>query len=268
MPISIDIAIPRLSQAEFEAIDHMVMKHAFASQNRFGKLCDERVYENDIARRLAGDKAEDVRAQVPISVRFRNFSKSYYLDLVVNGMVYELKAERALSAGHKAQALNYAAMLNANRIKLINLGSERVEGRLLGAPFNELDRHDLTVSTKRFQALSPQCERLSETVSELIHDLGGFLSVSLYNEALVAVLGGESEIVHRLPVHHEGVALGTHSMQLHGDQCAFLVTSLDIKSATHFTRHLQPLCDSSPILGIQWINIHQRHVQLITIAKS
>ena len=130
MPIHCDLRIPRLSAAEFDATDKAVMTCAYEAQNKLGRLCEERVYENDLAARLRAAGFRDVHTQVGVTVSFRDFTKVYRLDLAVNGMVYELKAVDDLAPSHDAQAFHYAALLEMDRIKLLNFGSERVQGRL------------------------------------------------------------------------------------------------------------------------------------------
>jgi hypothetical protein len=49
-------------------------------------LCDERVYENDVAARLRALGFTDIHTQVPVTVTHGDFSKTYFLDLVVNQM--------------------------------------------------------------------------------------------------------------------------------------------------------------------------------------
>lgn len=82
MPITCNADIPNLSEAEFLARDTLVMRCAFASQNEFGRLCDEKVYENDVAERLRSSGMPNVLTHVPIEVRHGCFEKIYRLDLV------------------------------------------------------------------------------------------------------------------------------------------------------------------------------------------
>ena len=54
---------------------------------------------------------EEVYAQVPIAVTHAQFSRIYRLDLVVSGMIYELKAVVAWASEHETQAIHYGALL-------------------------------------------------------------------------------------------------------------------------------------------------------------
>ena len=99
MPIHRTIELPTISDAEFEQVDGAVMRCAYAAQNYFGSRFNERIYENDIAARLRSE-GFDVQTQVPVTVTHGSFEKTYFLDLLVNRMLYELKAVSDLVAEH------------------------------------------------------------------------------------------------------------------------------------------------------------------------
>jgi hypothetical protein len=52
MPIRSTICMRSISQEQFAALDYRVMRCAFDSQNELGRLCDEVIYQNDMAARL------------------------------------------------------------------------------------------------------------------------------------------------------------------------------------------------------------------------
>jgi hypothetical protein len=52
MPLTSPISVRPISQGEFARLDYEVMRHAFTSQNELGRLCDEIIYQNDLAARL------------------------------------------------------------------------------------------------------------------------------------------------------------------------------------------------------------------------
>ena len=80
MPILRSLNQRSVTDDEFHAIDRVVMSHAYDIQNKFGRLFDERVYENELAGRLLADGLE-VHTQVPVTVSHGSFTKTYYLDL-------------------------------------------------------------------------------------------------------------------------------------------------------------------------------------------
>src|SRR6266516_5481559 len=70
MPISIPIPLRRLSQQEFGDIAYETMHHVFDIHHELGRFFDERIYKNELARRLPG-----VRLEVPIDLSFGSFGK-------------------------------------------------------------------------------------------------------------------------------------------------------------------------------------------------
>jgi len=266
MPIHCPIRIQPISDDEFHAIDKVVMACAYAAQNRLGRLCDEHVYENDVAARLRAAGFTDVHTQVRLTVSHRAFQKTYRLDLVVCGMPYELKVVDALCTAHDAQVYHYAALLDIGLIKLINFGSSSVEGRLRACPFPTINRHQVRVNRHRWKPLTETCDTLANDAEACFRGWGGFLDAHLIEEALVWFNGGHQECTQRLPVIRDNLSLGSHLVHSHALDCAFIVTSMPDDTAAHEIQ-LHRLLDVLPIRAWQWINIHHCEMRLITILK-
>jgi GxxExxY protein len=175
MPIFHNAPVRHLSDAEFDEIDKVVMGCAYASQNKLGRLGEEAVYENDLAARLPAERFDDVLTQVPIGVSFRGFEKIYRLDLLVRGMVYELKTVDRLMAIHDAQIYHYGALLETDRVKLLNFGGVGIEGKLRRCPFRGINRFSIEVDRGRWKAVSDRCESLAKTAEACLREWGGFL---------------------------------------------------------------------------------------------
>ena len=92
----------------------------------------EKVYENGLVHRLE-KHGLDVKSQVPIKVQDKDgfVLGDYIADLVVDGMIIELKAVSALLPIHEAQLLNYLKATGIRHGMLINFGSERFQCRKL-----------------------------------------------------------------------------------------------------------------------------------------
>ena len=92
----------------------------------------EKVYENGLAHRLAKSGME-VSFQVPIQVADEDgfVIGEYFADMVVDGIVVELKAVGMLLPIHVAQTINYLKAMNLEHGMLINFGSERFQCRKL-----------------------------------------------------------------------------------------------------------------------------------------
>lgn len=109
MPIQRTLELRSISNDEFARIDAAVMKFAYATQNHFGRLFDERVYENHLASLLRA-AGFSVQTQVPVRLTHADFEKTYILDLVVDEMLYELKVVSTMTTAHEVQVLNYAML--------------------------------------------------------------------------------------------------------------------------------------------------------------
>ena len=92
----------------------------------------EKVYENGLAHRLAKSGME-VSCQVPIQVADEDgfVIGEYFADMVVDGIVVELKAVGMLLPIHVAQTINYLKAMNLEHGMLINFGSERFQCKKL-----------------------------------------------------------------------------------------------------------------------------------------
>lgn len=266
MPIHRSLDLRSISDAEFEQIDTAVMRCAYAAQNRFGQMFDERIYENDVAARLRAEGFE-VHTQVPITVTHGSFQKIYYLDLVVNQMLYELKAVSCLLSEHDMQALHYAMLQEVRLVKLINFGEHRVRGKLLPNAIHGVSRHQPKLKNLGWHLLSDRCERLVQQLKEVIHDLGTHLEVRLYNEILVHCFGGEPNCLQRAEVSVDGETRGTHLLQFHSAEHAFTMTSFS-EPQTNYLRHLEVLLRHVPTLtGVQWINLNHSRLQITTVTE-
>ena len=161
MPITSQLRFRNLTPAEFDERDAVVMRCAYASQNALGRLCDERIYENDLARRLRAEGFKAVHKQVPVIVSHDGFAKEYRLALLADDALYELKVASALIPQHDAQGLHYAMLADVNHAKLLNFRTAKVQGKLL---FNVLlgeKRRAVSVEDAGWTSLSQECDRLA-----------------------------------------------------------------------------------------------------------
>src|SRR5437867_3135054 len=132
MPVTCPFPVRPIGQEEFAKTDYHVMRLAFDSQNALGRLCDEIIYQNDLAARSEAAGLGQVRKEVPITVTHRDFVKVYRLDLVVDdASVYELKAEPTLIPEHESQLLNYLFLRGSEHAKLVNFRPAQVQSRFV-----------------------------------------------------------------------------------------------------------------------------------------
>lgn len=267
MPIHRSLDLRSGSDQEFEQIDGAVMRCAYASQNYFGHLFDERIYENDVAARLRAEGFE-VHTQVPVLVTHGSFEKNYYLDLVVNQTLYELKAVSGLMSEHDMQALHYAMLQDVRLVKLINFGGERVRGKLLVNAMHGVSRHQPTMRNSGWRPLSDRCEPLVQQLKDIIRDFGTHLDVNLYNEALIHCLGGVDYCLRRVEIRVDGRHLGSHLVQMHSQHHAFAMTCFTAPQP-HYLRHLEVLLShASGLAGLQWFNLNHSRLEVTTVTKQ
>ncbi len=140
MPICVAAEIRRMDDEAFKVCAYEVMRHAFDVQRELGRLFHEKIYHREIAFRIP-----DARCEVAVDVRFGDFCKTYYLDLLVGGgAIFELKAVEALAERHRRQLMHYLFLADLPHGKLVNLRRGRVEHEFVN---NVLTRAERTAFT-------------------------------------------------------------------------------------------------------------------------
>jgi GxxExxY protein len=267
MPIHCPLQIKRLDATAFETLDYRIMGHAYASQNELGQLCDECVYQADLKARLLSDGLRSVWTEVPVTVTYREFSKRYYLDLVADDAVYELKTAATLGNEHEAQLFNYLFLLGIARGKLLNFRPTKVQGKILATSLTPEARLSFTSVAGRWQDLTPACATLRNTLDDLLQDWGAFLAVELYQEALIHFMGGASKVEQRVSLSRGKVDLGGQRMLVHTSGVAFRLTAVT-DGQQHVESHLRRLLALTNLKAIQWINLNHGQIEFTTIQKA
>ena len=92
----------------------------------------EKVYENGLSHRLENAGMKVLR-QVPIKVQDEDgfVIGEYIADMVVNGIVVELKTVATLLPVHVAQVINYLKAMKLEHGMLINFGAETFQCKTL-----------------------------------------------------------------------------------------------------------------------------------------
>ena len=266
MPITSPLPSNPITQQEFAQLDYVVMRHAFECQNQLGRLCDELIYQNDLAARLRA-AGLPVRTEVPITVTCRDFTKTYSLDLVVaDAGVYELKTALGLIGEHEAQLLNYLFLREANHGKLINFRPAQVESRFINTTLTHQERRQFEIQTRDWQERDQTDRIFRENLIAMLEDWGCWLDLALYTEALVHFAGGETQVVQLLPLVRGEVSLGKQHFNLLNAETAFRVTALT-RGYEDYERHLRCLLGASPLRAIQWINLARKRVQFISLIR-
>jgi GxxExxY protein len=263
MPVLCSAAIEPLSTEAFRELDYRVMRHAFDSQNDLGRLADERIYQSDLANRLR-DEGIPVLREVELILSYESFYKSLYLDLVVARQgIYELKVVKTLTDAHIGQLLTYLHLLDLPRGKLINFGSPQVESQFVNAPFRKRHRREFRVIDSDYRG----SDFFKQLVIGLLRDWGTALTLALYQEAIVALLGGNNKVEVMLPLHRNRACLGNQRFHLATAESAFRFSALS-QNADAFENQLLRLIRYSPLTAIHWINIKHEEVVLKTLSKT
>jgi GxxExxY protein len=267
MPMKCSLAVRPISQQQFATLDYQVMRHAFDSQNELGRLCDEIIYQNDLAARLDAAELGPIRKEVPIQVTHASFSKTYYLDLVVgDAVIYEFKTAVCLTPEHDAQLLHYLLLHGAHHGKLLNFRPPQVESKFINTGLTPERRNTLEFDTHRWHEAEPVSRTLREIMVGLLEDWGGFLELPLYVEALTHFLGGEGKVVQKVPLFRNGIRLGDQPMYLAGQDIAFRLTAIT-EAVEPYERQLRSLLQHSALRALQWINLNRHRIDFVTLAK-
>lgn len=264
MPIHCPVTIKSLSPNEFEELDYRVMGHAYASQNELGRLCDECAYHADLKARLVADGLAFVLIEVPITVSHGDFSKTYFLDLIADNGLYELKVDTDLVSEHEKQLLNYMFLLGISRAKLLNFRPSKVQGKIIATGLTQATRRQFNIVKENWKDLTPGCAALRQTLCELLDDWGAFLEISLYQEALVHFLGGQSNVERRIRLARNGLDLGGQQMLVHAPAVTFRIRAVT-EGKQHVASHLRRLLALTELKAIQWINLNHAQIEFTTI---
>jgi iron complex transport system substrate-binding protein len=242
------------------------MGHAFATQRELGRLCDEAIYQNDLAARLRAAGLA-VSNEVQVTVCHRDFQKQYFLDLAIeNALINELKTAATIVGDHERQLLTYLLLLNVPYGKLINFRPRSVEYKTVNAvpTFAEQRRFDLL--TARWSGNTESDHFFVAILSELFKDWGIFLETSIYCEGLVHFLGGESTVYHSVPIARAGILLDAIRLPLLDDQTAFRITAVTEEGAG-IESHLRRFLQLTPLKRLHWINLNHHNIEFATLTK-
>jgi GxxExxY protein len=241
------------------------MASVFASHNALGRFFDESIYQADVSARLADAGLGPLRTEVPLVVSWRNYRKTYYLDLVVQDtVVYELKAANALVGEHEAQLLNYLLLLDLPHGKLVNFRPASVQHRFVSTSLSAAERRRYVVRGSLWREVCPSCASLRLTLMELLCEWGAFLTANLYEEALVSFFGGEAQVEQRVNLSRGGIRLGSQRMLLHAPSVAFKLTAAT-EHRQHVEAHLRRLLALTNLQALQWINLNHFEIELTTL---
>jgi GxxExxY protein len=266
MPIICPLQLRVVAEEEFRALDYAVMGSAFSCQGELGRLCDEKIYQNDMAARLR-EAGISVLAKPPITVTHLDFCKAFFPDLVVElAAIYELKTVTMLTSDHERQILTYLLLLGGRYGKLVNFRSPLVEYHTVNAVPTPEEQRRFTLVLGRFVASTDRERHLVDILDALLKDWGAFLDSALYTEALIHFLGGASRVCRNFPLKRGEISLGMQAFTVLDNKSAFRLTTMPAE-IENLEPHLRSLLDMSPLHRLHWINLKRHQIELITLEK-
>lgn len=263
MPITTTIPVSPISQEAFGKIAYEVMRHAFSIHAEFGRFFDEIIYKRELARRMAG-----VELEARAIVTHGSFQRFYYADVLVDRSgLFEFKASESIHARHRAQTTHYLLLFGMHHGKIINMRPEAVEHEFVNMMARLADLRKPAIVDAECLFDTPGARVLKDTMMNLVNDWGAGLDLSLYEEAITFFLGGELEVMKRVPISGTGGELAPQTLRLVTPESAFKLTAFPPNSPgyTNFRTHAERLLAHTPLHFIQWINLHQSEITFATI---
>ena len=265
MPVFSDIPILQPTQERFYKIDHLVTGRAYKAHNELGRLFDEKIYQADLARRI---EAEGLRVdrEVRLSVNHENFSKNYFIDLLVeSGALFEAKAKETLTERDTAQTLHYLFLADLNHGASLNFRPASVEHEFVSSHLTREKRRNCGIDLSRWDGICEEVEAVKNRMLALLRDWGACLEVSLYREALVFFAGGEATVRKSREIRVGGVDIGGQKLNMiTNDICLSVTTG---KQPGQFETHLKRLLRHADLTAIAWIHSHQLDVSFAILKK-
>ena len=254
-----------MTKDEYHYLDHEVMGIIFSVQNELGRLFDEKIYQRAIMSRCI-EAGMEVETGVPVQVEYQEFSKRYFIDLIVNRrIVYELKTAMSFNSKHRCQTMNYLFLTGFQYGKLVNMRPSSVKSEFITTSLTCRDRKRFNIDQDGWEDLNQDSVWLREFMISLISDWGMFLDISLYREAIAFFRGGESAFTSKVEIINKGTILGTQKVNLLNPDIAVHLSS--VKSIRSYKDHLERFLENTTLKAMQWINFKGHQITIKTIQR-
>ncbi|QDV88022.1 GxxExxY protein [Planctomycetes bacterium TBK1r] len=265
MPIFVDSEIKVLDEDAFHEFAHQVMGIIFSAHNECSRLIEEAPFKNVIQRRCEAAGISPVRREVQIVVTHKNFSKRYYMDLLLGcALMVEAKTVERLNETHLAQSLHYLMLAGMQHGLLVNLRNPRVEKRFVSTSLDADARRDYEIVDGRWKEVDAASRRLRRTFEDLLADWGAFLNLALYREALGHLLNGPQTTLRRVPIFDGDRQIGMHDVFLLSKDSILALTAV-ITGIDEMRQQLERFLNHTRMRCIQWINMHHHQIAFETI---
>lgn len=267
MPIEVQGELRRLSEFEFLRLAYAVTGAAFVLHKEYGSMFREKLYKIELAAECQKLGLTPVAIELPIRIWWNDFSKDYFVDLIVGGgALFELKVLAALAEEHRAQTLNYLFLTGLPRAKLFNLGTPRLEHQFVSTTVTPAERRRLNVQAERWRATGTASVRFHEMLLDLLEDWGAFLQIAVYYDALIHFFGGPEQVIQEISVFRDGRQVATQRVRLIDPSNAFKLTALNNGLDT-VEEHLRRFLRHTALDAIHWVNLYQHNVTFNTLTR-
>lgn len=194
MPVKHNVVVKQITDNEFYSLDYKIMELVFSVHKDLGRFYDEKIYQNELACRCKKIGIEKVEAEIPIQVSYKDFTKYYYVDLLVNNsVIYELKTVEALTGKHQKQALNYILMVGMRHGKLVNMRPSSVQHRFVSTNLTTKERYKFTIDDGEWNELDKDSNWLKQLMENLLAEWEHFL-IQIFFTALLHILEAGKKI--------------------------------------------------------------------------
>ncbi len=266
MPIKLGFEAKPISYEDFHSLDYQIMGIVFSIHRDLGRFWKEKIYQTELAYRCQQAGFENVATEVPIHVSYKNFIKVYYIDLLINNVIYELKTAQTLTGEHEKQTINYLMLTGMNHAKLINMRPASVQHRFISTNITPQRRYNFSIDDKQWCDVNKQSTWLKQVFHELLNEWGVFLDITLFYDAVVHFRGDEDVVVHEIEVKNGLRVLGRQKTHLIAREVAFHISSVT-KNEEYYENHLRRFIRYTSLKAIQWINFNYDRVVFKTVLR-
>ena len=266
MPIHCAIEPGTISKDEYHRIDYDVMGIVFDIHNELGRLCDEKIYQNELAGRCA-ERNLRTSTEVPLKVSHDGFEKTYLIDLIIeNRVLYELKAVDTISSQHRQQTLHYMFLSGFQYGKLVNMRPPSVQMEYVTTTLTHEERYQFDMTDDAWKDIDKRSLWLRELVFDLLRDWGAFLDVRLFSEAISFFQNNGDHFETPVEITNDSRMLGEQKVHLLTPETAIHLSTVN-DSAESYEKHLWRFLSHTSLRAIQWINFNRHRVLMKTIMK-
>ena len=266
MPLDLQHPIQRICEKEFHQLDYKIMEIIFAIHSDLGRFYDEEIYQTELSRRCEQSGISSTK-EFEIRLIHKDFTKSLFIDLLINhSTVYELKANKHLSAPNRIQTLNYLFATDTHHAKLVNFRPKSVEHEFVSTQLNRDKRREITIIDDGW-ANEREAKMLRSHITNLLNDWGAFFDTDIYLAALYHLLGGKDKVLQDIEIRSDNVRLGTQKLPLLTNHAAFCLTSVN-KNMSAYREHLVRFLSHTQLNFLHWINLNRSTLNFSSLKRE